>query len=128
MVAFRGPRGLLRLFLAILLSGPGHAHKLMAGYFAMRALGLTANFTEILLVQAFITFLLYFAPTPGASGLAEVISAAVMSVYVPRELTPIYTLIWRFVVSYATVGVGSVIFWHWLRRGLIGREEAVAGV
>jgi hypothetical protein len=128
MVAFRGPRGLLRLGWAILISAPSHAHKLMAGYFAMRALGLTPDFTEILLVQAFITFLLYFAPTPGASGLAEVISAAVMSVYVPRELTPSYTLIWRFVVSYATVGLGSVVFWRWLRRGLIGREEAVAGL
>jgi uncharacterized protein (TIRG00374 family) len=128
VVAFRGPRGLMRLLWAFLISGPSHAHKLLAGYFAMRALGLTPGFTEILLVQAFITFLLYFAPTPGASGLAELISAAVMSVYVPRELTPSYTLIWRFVVSYATVGVGSVIFWHWLRRGLMGREETVAGV
>lgn len=128
MVAFRSPRGLLRLLWAILISGPAHAHKLLAGYFAMRALGLSPVFTEILLVQAFITFLLYFAPTPGASGLAEVISAAVMSVYVPRELTPSYTLIWRFVVSYATVGVGSVVFWHWLRRGLIGKEGTVAAV
>lgn len=126
MVAFRSPRGLLRLFWAILISGPSHAHKLLAGYFAMRALGIEANFVDILMVQAFITFLLYFAPTPGASGLAEVISAAVMSAYLTRIDTPLYTLIWRFTISYATVGVGSVIFWQWLRRGLIGREETVA--
>ena len=128
MVAFRSPRGLLRLGLAILISGPSHAHKLLAGYFAMRALGIHASFVDILLVQAFITFLLYFAPTPGASGLAEVISAAIMSAYVPRVDTPFYTLLWRFTVSYATVAVGSVIFWYWLRRGLIGREETVAAV
>jgi glycosyltransferase 2 family protein len=128
MVAFSSPRGLLRLFWAVLISGPSHANKLLAGYFAMRILGLPANFVDILLVQAFITFLLYFAPTPGASGLAEVISALMMSIYVPRELTPTYTFIWRFTVSYATVLVGSVIFWSWLRRGLIGREESVTAV
>jgi len=56
-------------------------------YVALRALGLHANFVDILLVQTLVMFLLYFAPTPGASGIGEVLSAAVMSSYVPRELT-----------------------------------------
>ena len=59
----------------------------------------------MLLLQTLITFLLYFAPTPGASGIAELLSAAVMSVYVPRELTPLYTLIWRFILSYCTIAL-----------------------
>ncbi|HYK82699.1 MAG TPA: lysylphosphatidylglycerol synthase transmembrane domain-containing protein [Gemmatimonadales bacterium] len=126
MVAFGSPKGWLALFWAVLLSGPSHANKLLAGYVALRALGIPANFVDILLLQTFITFLLYFAPTPGASGLAELLSAAVMSIYVPREITPTYILIWRFISSYATVAVGSLLFWHWLRRGLIGREEGVA--
>jgi len=124
--AFASPRGLLTLFWAILISGPSHANKLLAGYVAMRTLGLEANFYDILLLQTLISFLLYFAPTPGASGLAELLSAAVMSIYVPRVLTPSYTLIWRFINSYATVITGAVLFWYWLRKGLIGREEAVA--
>jgi hypothetical protein len=125
MVAFGSPKGLLTLFWAILISAPSHANKLLAGYVTLRVLGIPANFYDILLLQTFITFLLYFAPTPGASGLAELISAAVMSLYVSRELTPSYTLIWRFINSYATVIVGSLLFWYWLRRGLIGREESV---
>jgi len=125
MVAFGSPKGLLTLLLAILISAPSHANKLLAGYVTLRVLGIPADFTDILLVQTFLTFLLYFAPTPGGSGLAELISAAVMSIYVPRELTPSYTLIWRFINSYATVIVGSLVFWNWLRRGLIGREESV---
>jgi uncharacterized membrane protein YbhN (UPF0104 family) len=80
---------------------------------------------DILLVQTFISFLLYFAPTPGASGLAEVLSVAVMSIYVPRPLLPGYTLLWRFINSYATVAFGSFLFWRWLRRGLVGREDTV---
>jgi len=125
MVDFGSPRGMLTLLLAIVISAPSHANKLLAGYVTLRILGIHADFTDILLLQTLISFLLYFAPTPGASGLAELTSAAVMSLYVPRELTPSYTLIWRFINSYATVIVGSLIFWYWLRRGLIGKEEAV---
>ena len=55
------------------------ANKLLAGYVALRALGIHANFVDILLVQTLVMFLLYFAPTPGASGIGEVLSAAVMS-------------------------------------------------
>jgi hypothetical protein len=126
MVAFGSPQGWLALFWAVLLSGPSHANKLLAGYVALRALGLQPNFVDILLLQTFITFLLYFAPTPGSAGLAELLSAAVMQIYVHASQLPTYTLIWRFVNSYATVIVGSLLFWYWLRRGLVGREETVS--
>lgn len=125
MVAFGSLKGIVTLLLAIVISAPSHANKLLAGYVTLRVLGVPADFTDILLLQTLISFLLYFAPTPGGSGLAELISAAVMSLYVPRELTPSYTLIWRFINSYATVIVGSLLFWHWLRRGLSEREESV---
>src|SRR5438552_16000770 len=126
LVAFGNPKGWVALFWAVLLSAPSHANKLLAGYVALRALGIPANFVDILLLQTFITFLLYFAPTPGASGLAELLSAAVMQIYVRREITATYILIWRFINSYATVIVGSLLFWYWLRRGVIGQEEVVA--
>jgi hypothetical protein len=125
LVAFGSTKGLLTLLLAVIISAPSHANKLLAGYVTLRVLGIPADFTDILLLQTLISFLLYFAPTPGGSGLAELTSAAVMSIYVAREITPSYTLIWRFINSYATVIVGALIFWYWLRRGLIGREESV---
>ncbi|HTY07423.1 MAG TPA: lysylphosphatidylglycerol synthase transmembrane domain-containing protein [Gemmatimonadales bacterium] len=125
-VAFGSPRGWLAIFWAVILSAPSHANKLLAGYVALRALGIPADFLEVLLIQTLITFVLYFAPTPGGSGLAEGISTVVMSIYVPRPLIPSYTLVWRFINSYATVIVGSLVFWGWLRRGLIGMEESVA--
>ncbi len=125
LVAFGSPKGWLALLWAVLLSGPSHANKLLAGYVALRTLGLHTNFVDILLLQTFITFLLYFAPTPGSSGLAELLSAAVMQIYVQPSELPTYTLIWRFINSYATVIVGSLLFWRWLKRGLVGREEPV---
>jgi len=50
-----------------------------------------------------------------------------MSIYVPRPLVPSYTLLWRFINSYATVAVGALVFWRWIRRGLVGLEEEVSG-
>jgi uncharacterized protein (TIRG00374 family) len=123
VVAFNSPKGWLALFWATILSGPSHANKLLAGYVALRALGITTNFVDILLVQTLVMFLLYFAPTPGASGVGEVLSAAVMSSYVPRELTPIYILLWRLTLSYFTIAVGFLVFSGWVRRGLRGVEE-----
>ena len=49
-------------------------------------------------------------------GLAEIISVLVMKIYVPQALIPSYILLWRVVVSYLTVIVGSVVFWRWLRQ------------
>jgi hypothetical protein len=40
---------------------------------------------------------------------------------VPRELIPSYILLWRLVLSYLTVGFGSLIFWRWLK----GAEEQI---
>ena len=104
---------------AVILSGPSHANKLLAGYVALRTLGIHVNFVDVLLVQTLVMFLLYFAPTPGASGIAELLSAAVMSAYVPRGLTPIYTLVWRFILAYCTIGFGFLVFSGWVRRGHI---------
>jgi uncharacterized protein (TIRG00374 family) len=123
VVAFKSWRGLLAMIWATILSGPSHANKLLAGYVTLRALGVHVNFVDVLLLQTLVMFLLYFAPTPGASGIAEVLSAAVMSVYIPRELSPIYTLVWRFILSYCTIGFGFIVFSTWVRSGLKGIDE-----
>ena len=124
---FKTGRGWLALLGVVVFTGFAFANKLLAGYFVLRALGLPAHFVDVLLVQTLVFFLLYFAPTPGGSGIAEILSAALMSIYVPNELLASYTVLWRLTTSYLTVAVGSLIFWHWLRRGLIGLEETVLG-
>lgn len=121
LLRFNTPRGWLSLFWATVLSAPSHANKLLAGYVALRAIGVQANFVDVLLLQTLITFLLYFAPTPGASGIAELLSAAVMAAgYVPRTDLPLYTLLWRLILSYFTIGFGFLVFSNWVRKGLRG--------
>ena len=121
---FRTARGWLALVLATIVSGPSHANKLLSGYVALRAIGVQAHFVDVLLLQTMITFLLYFAPTPGASGIAEVLSAAVMSTYVPLGLVPLYTILWRLVLSYYTIAFGFFVFSAWVRQGLKGIDPS----
>ncbi|HEY3933159.1 MAG TPA: lysylphosphatidylglycerol synthase transmembrane domain-containing protein [Gemmatimonadales bacterium] len=118
MQRFNSPRGWLALFWATVLSGPSHANKLLAGYVACRAIGIHVQFFDILLLQTFITSALYFAPTPGGSGFAEFLSLAVMAPYLPRELTPVYTLVWRSILTWFTIAAGFIVFSAWVRRGL----------
>ncbi len=115
---FRTPAGWLQMFVGVLTSGLAHANRLVAGYVAMRALGLQAHFVDVLILQVTVSFLLYFAHKPGGAGAAEALSAALMSVYVPNALLPAYTIIWRFTMSYATVIFGSFVFYRLLRGRL----------
>jgi uncharacterized protein (TIRG00374 family) len=123
LVRFNTPRGWLALVQATVLTGLSHANKLLSGFVAMRALGIQAPFVDILLLQTLIAFLLYFTPTPGAAGIAEVLAALVMASFVPKALTPAYTLVWRFILSYCTIAFGFVVFSAWVRKGLRGVGE-----
>lgn len=123
LVAYFRGTGWLATGVGILTSGFAHANRLLAGYVAMRAIGLQAHFVDVLVVQVVISFLVYFMPTPGGAGAAEALSAALMSVYVPNALLPAYTIIWRFTASYATVIFGSYVFY----RQMHGRLDEAEG-
>lgn len=123
LVAYARGRGWLAMLGGVLSTALALANRLVAGFVVLRALGIHASFVDVLILQTTISFLLYFAPTPGGSGAAEALSAALMSVYVPRAALPAYTILWRFTVSYATVIFGSFVFYRLLR----GRLEEAEG-
>ena len=123
VVKFLTPAGWLAMLAGVVTSSLAHANKLLAAYVVLRAMGIEANLMDVLLVQVTIAFLLYFAPTPGGAGAAEALAAALMRTYVPRALLPVYTLLWRFTVSYATVIFGSFVFFRLLHGRL---EESPA--
>lgn len=118
MTVFNSPRGWLALLWATILSGPSHANKLLAGYVALRAIGIDIPFVDVLLVQTFVSSLLYFAPTPGASGFAEGLSTLTMASYVTPTLIPVYTLVWNFIRTWFTIGAGFLVFSSWVKKGL----------
>jgi glycosyltransferase 2 family protein len=126
LVAYFRGSGIVATLVGVVTSPLAHANRLLAGYVAMRAIGIEAHFMDVLMVQVVIAFLLYFAPTPGGAGAAEALSAALMQIYVPTALLPAYTIIWRFTASYATVIVGSYVFYRMLHGRLDEAEVRAA--
>jgi uncharacterized protein (TIRG00374 family) len=122
----RTPSGWLAIAGGVLTSALAHANKLCAGYVVLRALGIEAQVVDVLMLQTAMMFLLYFAPTPGGSGAAEALAAALMSVYVSNALLPAYTILWRLTVSYGTVAAGSVVFYRLLHGRLDEAESGTA--
>jgi len=73
----------------------------------LRFLGIgNSTLGEVLQIQMALLFLLYFAPTPGSSGLAEVFSLSAMAAIVPAGLAPYYNLIWRTTTVYLSAVLG----------------------
>jgi hypothetical protein len=54
---------------------------------------------------------------------AEVLSTVVMSVYVAKGTAPLYTLIWRLILSYYTIAFGFIVFSRWVRQGIKDKLE-----
>ncbi len=76
-------------------------------------LSLTENFFKIFALSSLIYFLVLFSPSPGAIGVAEGVSALILSKYVPVYLLPFLIFIWRFFSFYLLAFTGGFfILWR----------------
>jgi len=66
---------------------------------------------SIIAIQIIITFITYFAPTPGATGIAEGGFALMFSAYVKRSDILVLTFGWRFFTIYIGMLIGMIIFY-----------------
>jgi len=82
--------------------------KSVIAYIILRGVGLTPNFIQVVSIQIFLTFIIYFMPTPGASFLAENTAAAIMTTVIPKSIIPIYSVLWRFFGYYFAVIIGGI--------------------
>jgi uncharacterized membrane protein YbhN (UPF0104 family) len=76
-------------------------------YLCIRFLGIeSSDLRQILEAQMALTFLVFFAPTPGSAGLAEAASMTILSEIIPAGFAMAYTLLWRFSTVYMTAIAG----------------------
>lgn len=88
------------------------ARSIMA-FLCLRFLGIDASgLVDVLETQFKLIFLIYFAPTPGSSGLAEGASILMMDSAIPTGFAPYYNLLWRFSTLYLPAAAG-LIFLVW---------------
>ena len=66
--------------------------------------------SQVFLVQFILNFIVYFSPTPGGSGVAELSNYWMMSsITTGQDVLEIYTLLWRFFTNFIGVGLGGLI-------------------
>lgn len=112
---------LLNLALTVLL----YLNKFTIAYFLMRGMGVDEPYLHVLAIQALLLFIFYFAPTPGASGIAEVSTGALMSVLMPGYMLPVFTVMYRALLLYIPSALGAVVLMRLLASG-VGRNTADA--
>lgn len=86
----------------------------------VRAMGYHAPVLTVLAFQVVLTFFMYFAPTPGAAGIAEGGYGLLFSQLVQKQDIAPLTLSWRFLTIYIGVVIGIVVIY----RELFKRNKA----
>ena len=84
----------------------------------MSAVGLPFRYSQTIAVQAVFMFILYFVPTPGASGVAEGGGALLYSVLMPENMAGIMAIICRFFTDYISIFMGVVVVIRMLGWGV----------
>jgi uncharacterized protein (TIRG00374 family) len=88
------------------------ARSIMA-FLCLRFLGIeTSSLGNVLETQLNLIFLIYFAPTPGSSGLAEGASMLMMDSTIPAGFAPYYNLLWRCSTLYLPA-IAGLLFLSW---------------
>ena len=82
-------------------------------FLCLRFLGIRAGaLGNVLETQLSLIFLIYFAPTPGSSGLAEGASMLMMDGAIPAGSVPYYNLLWRCTTLYLPA-IAGLLFLLW---------------
>lgn len=84
----------------------------------MSAVGLPFRYAQTIAVQAVFMFILYFIPTPGASGVAEGGGALLYSVLMPENMAGVMAIICRFFTDYISIFMGVVVVIRMLGWGV----------
>jgi len=110
--------GKLWVFLAVVLSVLHLLALFSVLPVLMSAVGLPFRYMQTIAVQAVFMFILYFVPTPGASGVAEGGGALLHSILMPVNMAGIMSIICRFFTDYLSIFMGVVVVVRMLGWGV----------
>lgn len=111
------------LLTVVLLTGVIFTAKFFIAYLIVRGLGVTAGWWEVFSIQILVILAIYFCPTPGASGAAELGAAVLMASILPNELLTVYVILWRIIVTYLAVLLGSFVVLRYVGKQTVTLEN-----
>ena len=86
-----------------------YLNKFTLGWLLMRGLGVDGGYLTTIAVQALLHFILYVAPSPGGSGIAEITTGALMALLMPAHLLGAFTVAQRFFLLYLPATFGALV-------------------
>jgi len=91
----------------------------------INGLGHNVSAIAIMALQTIITFVTYFAPTPGATGVAEGGFSIIFSQFVGKDEIVTVTFLWRFFTIYIGMLIGMALFYmELIKIGKAKRNKA----
>ena len=84
----------------------------------MSSVGLPFRYVQTIAVQSVFMFILYFVPTPGASGVAEGGGALLYSLLMPDNMAGVMSIICRFFTDYISIFMGVIVVVRMLGWGV----------
>jgi uncharacterized protein (TIRG00374 family) len=102
--------------LSLLITTLLYLNKYCMQYVILLGLGVNASLIQVISIQVLIQFMIYFAPSPGGSGFAEVSISALFGKIVPVGILPIFTLLQRSFLLFFPALIGAYVVISLLRK------------
>lgn len=102
--------------LSLLITFVLYLNKYCMQYFILLGLGVHSNITEVIAFQVLIQFMIYFAPSPGGSGFAEVSISVLFGKIVPANLLAVFTVLQRSFLLFFPAIIGAVVVINLLKN------------
>jgi len=110
--------------LSLLLTLILYVNKYLMGYMVLRGLGVDCDLMTVLAIQSLLMCIVYFSPSPGGSGIAELSIAALMSAIVPESKLGLFSMLQRFFLLYLPLLLGSIVVFRELRDLTLSKSES----
>ncbi len=116
MMKFFLAKGKSAFVIGFILSAAIYINKFTIAWVVLRGMGVTAPYLEVIYTQLILIMIFYFAPSPGAAGLAEISAAEVMKGIVPAQYIGAYVLLWRLFTLLIGLGAGALVMMRYFYR------------
>jgi uncharacterized protein (TIRG00374 family) len=113
----RGASQWRRIGAGLLLSAAIYLNKFLVAFVVLQGLGSQAKLWDVLYLQELQYLVMYFAPTPGASGVAELAAEQIMRPVVQREQFTAFVILWRVFTLYLPMLLAALLMMRELLRG-----------
>ncbi len=102
--------------LALVITTVLYLNKYCLQYVILLGLAVHASLIQVISIQILIQFMIYFAPSPGGSGFAEISISVLFGKLVPTAVLPIFTLLQRSFLLFFPALVGAYFVISLLRK------------